>query len=186
MSDYTRKPTSHGSSTGAPGAPIGIQDTRAEYDPQTTGYNSATGAGYSKSSAGGPHQSHHQPDSPSNSYDRLGSQDERIQHAPSTAQRAQAEDEEARVSRGSKSGARTGQTGSDLGRGIRGIASGIHQRYRWCDETNGEQGAGESLRGTLNATVDRAFGSEEGAARNVDIAARGEDEVGRQLRSRDK
>ena len=119
-----RKPTVHGSSTGAPGAPTGLQDTRAEYDPQTTGYNSATGAGYTKTSAGGTHQSHHQPDSPSNSYDRLGSQDERIQHAPSTVQRGQAEDEEAKFQKGS--GSKTAAAGDDLGRGAKGIFAGIH------------------------------------------------------------
>lgn len=126
MSDYTRKPTSHGSSTGAPGAPTGFQDTGSEYDPQTMGYNPATGAGYSKTSAGGPHQSYHQPALPSNSYERLGSQDDRIQHAPSTAQRVQAEDEEAKFSKKPNAGSRTAQAGGDLGRGIKDIAAGVH------------------------------------------------------------
>lgn len=191
MSDYTRKATSHGSSTGAPGAPTGLQDTRSEYDPQTMGYNSATGAGYSKASVEDPHQAHNQPPSPPSSYDRLGSQDERIQHAPSTVQRVQAEEEEAKLSKSSQKASRAAQTGNDLGRGIKDVAAGIHvceptldvgKKYLYA-RANQKQGAGESLRGTLNATVDRAFGSDEGAARNVDIATRGEQEFGRMKRS---
>ena len=41
----------HGSSTGAPGIPTGLQDQRAQYDPTTTGVNPATGAAYSKSTS---------------------------------------------------------------------------------------------------------------------------------------
>lgn len=58
----------------------------------------------------------------------------------------------------------------------------MYVKQRECGpygRANYTQGAGESLRGTLNATVDRAFGSEEGAARNVDIATKGEQEFGR-------
>lgn len=43
--------------------------------------------------------------------------------------------------------------------------------------TNGEQGAGESLRGSLNSAVDRAFGTNEGAEVNEEVARRGEREV---------
>ncbi|KAJ5092044.1 hypothetical protein NUU61_006914 [Penicillium alfredii] len=173
MSNYP-KPTdttgvgiAHGSSTGAPGAPTGVQDTRAQYDPTSTGYNSATGAGYSTSSAGGPHHHHHEPASPSNSYDLTARQDDRIQHAPSTAQRAKMEDQAQGETKGDKVsglGSRASQASEDVGRGAKGAAAGIH-------------GAGESLRGALNAAVDRAFGSNEGAERNQEIARKGEQEI---------
>lgn len=39
------------------------------------------------------------------------------------------------------------------------------------------QGAGESLRGALNAAVDRTFGSTEGVEKNQGIARKGEDEI---------
>jgi hypothetical protein len=39
------------------------------------------------------------------------------------------------------------------------------------------QGAGEALRGTLNAAVDKTFGHQEGAERNQEIAQKGEQEV---------
>ncbi|EAW11865.1 protein dprC [Aspergillus clavatus NRRL 1] len=54
--------------------------------------------------------------------------------------------------------------GEEVGRGVKSAIAGIH-------------GAGESLRGALNAAVDKAFGHEEGAARNEAIANRGEQEI---------
>jgi len=39
------------------------------------------------------------------------------------------------------------------------------------------QGAGESLRGALTSAVDRAFGSDESAEWNEEIARRGEQEI---------
>lgn len=39
------------------------------------------------------------------------------------------------------------------------------------------QGVGESLRGTVNAAVDTAFGHQEGTGRNQNIARKGEQEI---------
>lgn len=39
------------------------------------------------------------------------------------------------------------------------------------------QGAGESLRGALNAAVDRTFGTEEGVQKNQDVARKGEQQI---------
>lgn len=39
------------------------------------------------------------------------------------------------------------------------------------------QGAGEALRGGLMAAADRIFGDSEGAARNEEIARKGEEEM---------
>ena len=39
------------------------------------------------------------------------------------------------------------------------------------------QGAGESLRGALNAAVDRTFGTEEGVEKNQNIARKGEQQI---------
>jgi len=173
--DTSSKGIAPGSSTGAPGDPFGLRDSRSQYDPSTTGYNSATGAGYSTASAGGPHHHHHQPASPSNSYDQAASQDSRIEHAPSTAQRVKME-EQAAQSKGSDSGAgadgkfgsgtqrRANAASEELGRGVIGTTAGIH-------------GVGESLRGTLNAAVDKAFGHQEGTERNQEIARKGEQEI---------
>ncbi|KAI9369834.1 hypothetical protein BJX61DRAFT_125217 [Aspergillus egyptiacus] len=60
--------------------------------------------------------------------------------------------------------ARGGNMGERLGSGVRGVFAGIH-------------GAGELLRGGLNATVDRAFGSEEGVTKNEAIARAGQEEM---------
>ncbi|PYH93454.1 hypothetical protein BO71DRAFT_484539 [Aspergillus ellipticus CBS 707.79] len=61
-------------------------------------------------------------------------------------------------------GSKSAQTGEELGRGVKSAAAGIH-------------GAGESLRGGLNAAVDKAFGHEEGATKNAAIARDGEHEI---------
>ncbi|KAJ5166715.1 uncharacterized protein N7482_005496 [Penicillium canariense] len=151
-----------GSSTGAPGAPLHTQDPRSQYNPTTTGYNPATGAGYSKPSAGGLNEN--QPTVPTNSYDRMAGQDERIQHAPSTVQRAQMGEAAATSKTDMKTDSPANRVSHDLGRKAQEIGASVH-------------GAGESLRGTLTATVDRAFGSSEGAERNEEIARRGEREV---------
>ncbi|KAJ5269612.1 hypothetical protein N7505_005370 [Penicillium chrysogenum] len=81
-----------GSSTGAPGLPTGLRDTQSQYD-SSKGYNPATGASYSKSSAGGPTQTRQRPlsPSPSRSDDRMV-KEARLPHTASTAQRAEMED----------------------------------------------------------------------------------------------
>ncbi|CAG8927697.1 unnamed protein product [Penicillium salamii] len=142
-----------GSSTGAPGLPTGLRDQRSHYD-TTKGVNPSTGASYSKSSAGGPTQTHQRPLSPSpaRSDDRIVA-DEPLPHTASTAQRAEIQDQ----SRGSRAG-------NGIGKGIVGAAASVH-------------GAGESLRGALNTAVDRAFGSHEGAERNQQIADKGAEEI---------
>ncbi|AEO70965.1 7743999c-40b2-4b41-9829-ae2636671684 [Thermothielavioides terrestris] len=58
----------------------------------------------------------------------------------------------------------SGKLGEQVGRGVRDVFSGIH-------------GAGESLRGGLNAAVDKAFGSEAGVQKDDAIARRGEREM---------
>ncbi|KAL3480536.1 hypothetical protein BJX99DRAFT_254526 [Aspergillus californicus] len=54
--------------------------------------------------------------------------------------------------------------GDQLGTGVRGVFAAIH-------------GAGEWLRGGVNAAVDRAFGSEEGVTRNKAISQAGQQEI---------
>ncbi|KXG47279.1 uncharacterized protein PGRI_011490 [Penicillium griseofulvum] len=146
-----------GSSTGAPGRPTGLRDTRSEYD-ETKGYNPATGASYSKSSAGGPSQTRQQPlsPSPSRSDDRIVG-DAPLPYTASTAQRSEMQDQAA-------SGSRAARAGEGLGNKVKGAAASVH-------------GAGESLRGALNTAVDRAFGSNEGAERNEEIANKGAEEM---------
>ncbi|KAJ5250712.1 hypothetical protein N7489_001122 [Penicillium chrysogenum] len=137
-----------GSSTGAPGLPTGLRDTQSQYD-SSKGYNPATGASYSKSSAGGPTQTRQRPlsPSPSRSDDRMV-KEARLPHTASTAQRAEMEDRSASGSWAARAGA----------------AASVH-------------GAGESLRGALNTAVDRTFGSNEGAERNREIANKGAEEI---------
>ncbi|EKV10799.1 hypothetical protein Pdw03_7917 [Penicillium digitatum] len=141
-----------GSSTGAPGFPTGLRDTRSEYD-ESKGYNSATGASYSRESAGGPTQTRQRPlsPSPSRSDDRIVG-DAPLPHTASTAQRAEIED------------SRAARAGEGLGNKVKGIAASVH-------------GAGESLRGAVNTAVDRTFGSNEGAERNQEIANKGAEEI---------
>jgi len=108
-----------GSSTGAPGFPTGLRDTRSQYD-STKGINPATGASYSKSSAGGPTQTHQRPlsPSPSRSDDRIVP-DEPLPHTASTAQRAEIQDRSGSGSRGSRAG-------DGFGKGVVGVAASIH------------------------------------------------------------
>ncbi|KAL5333135.1 hypothetical protein BJX70DRAFT_381963 [Aspergillus crustosus] len=54
--------------------------------------------------------------------------------------------------------------GERVGSGVRGVFAGIH-------------GAGEWLRGGINAAVDRTFGSEEGVTRNEAISRAGQEEI---------
>ncbi|KAJ5752532.1 hypothetical protein N7520_009449 [Penicillium odoratum] len=150
-----RKPVRSGSSTGSPGIPTSISDQRNQYDPATTGYNSATGAGYKRPSG----SDNYRPPSPTGSFDAPAG-DSRISHAPSTAERVKMEKEMEKQQKASRSN----QASEGVGKGIKGVAAGIH-------------GAGETLRGALNATVDRAFGSHESAEWNEEIARRGEQEI---------
>lgn len=92
-----------GSSTGAPGFPTDTADQRAQYDPQRSGYNPATGSGYQKDTAGG-----------------YGGQDERIKHAPSTVQRGKEEDQGAE--------SRAARTGENVGQKAKGVVAGVHVR----------------------------------------------------------
>ncbi|KAJ6109601.1 hypothetical protein N7486_001836 [Penicillium sp. IBT 16267x] len=158
-----RKPIRSGSSTGAPGIPTAISDQRNQYDPSTTGYNSATGAGY-KTAAGGSDQDYYRPPSPTGSFDAPAG-DPRIHHAPSTAERVKMEKEMEKAQKGlHHSHGGSHHSSESIGKGIRGVAAGVH-------------GVGETLRGALNATVDRAFGSHESAEWNEEIERRGEQEM---------
>ncbi|KAL4816788.1 hypothetical protein BDW67DRAFT_161562 [Aspergillus spinulosporus] len=56
------------------------------------------------------------------------------------------------------------RTGENAGSGVKGAAAEIH-------------GMGESLRGGLGAAVDRAFGDEEGVAKNRAVAQQGDHEM---------
>ncbi|KAL6230624.1 hypothetical protein BDW75DRAFT_222179 [Aspergillus navahoensis] len=62
----------------------------------------------------------------------------------------------------------TGRAGADIGErvgnGVRGVFAAVH-------------GAGEWLRGSINAAVDRTFGSEEGVTRNEAISRAGQEEI---------
>ncbi|RHZ67944.1 protein dprC [Aspergillus thermomutatus] len=93
----------------------------------------------------------HQPVPGSSSYDK---QDYRAEYAPSTTKKEYTADGQSR----------SAAKGEEIGRGVRSAIAGIH-------------GAGESLRGALNAAVDKAFGHEEGAAKNEAIANKGEQEI---------
>lgn len=109
-SSHTKPPPGRasGSSTGAPGFPTSAEDQRAQYDPERTGYNPATGSGYTKPG--------------SLSRDASG-QDERIQHAPSTVQRGQPEDQ------GPKS--KSTQMGENFGQKAKGVVAGVHVSSCW-------------------------------------------------------
>ncbi|KAB8238665.1 protein dprC [Aspergillus alliaceus] len=67
-------------------------------------------------------------------------------------------------SSGSAPGSRSAQKGANVGSDVKGVFAGAH-------------GMGESLRGGLNAAVDKTFGHEEGVAKNDAIASRGEREM---------
>ena len=61
----------------------------------------------------------------------------------------------------------------------------IHIRFNWTFSVFSsrelmltyKEGTGEALRGTLNQTVDEAFGSKEGAAKNQQVTNRGLDSM---------
>lgn len=103
-----------GSSTGDPGLPTGLHDTRSQYD-STKGYNPATGASYSRSSAGGPTQTRQRPlsPSPSRSDDRIVG-DAPLPHTASTAQRAEMGD------------SRASRAGAGVGDQVKGVAASVH------------------------------------------------------------
>ncbi|PYH43368.1 protein dprC [Aspergillus saccharolyticus JOP 1030-1] len=61
-------------------------------------------------------------------------------------------------------GGQSARTGESVGRGVKSAAAGIH-------------GAGESLRGGINAAVDSAFGHNDGVVKNEAIADKGEREI---------
>lgn len=119
---------SQGSSTGAPGIPVPTQDTRSHYDPATTGYNPATGASYSKTkpATNQPNEGNYNPNAPSNSYDQMETQDDRIQHAPSTVQRAEMEEAAATSKTDTASQSRATRASEDLGRKVKGVGASVH------------------------------------------------------------
>lgn len=131
MTSESRKPMRSGSSTGAPGVPSISRDQRNQYDPATTGYNPATGAGYKTSPASSSQtqeketeqeQEHYRPITPTKGYDAPAG-DDRINHAPSTADRVKMEQEFEKAQK-----SRSNRTSEHLGEGINGIAARIHVR----------------------------------------------------------
>lgn len=98
----------HGSSTGAAGSAPGLRDSHSHYDPQTTGYNPATGSGYSTSRAGGVDTGYQD------------TQDHRAEHATSTTNKHP----ESGTFGSTESSA--GRKGEEVGEGVRGVAAGIH------------------------------------------------------------
>ena len=125
-----RRPSS-GSSTGAPGFPIGSQDTRSQYDPATTGVNPSTGAAYQKPPP--------IPSRPSDSYDQQG-YDAPTQHA-STAQHTNLNDQATKHTGSNAPGHRYAQKGEDIGRKAQGVMAGVHVSvfqiyiYIWSNST---------------------------------------------------
>lgn len=97
----------HGSSTGAAGSAPGLRDSRSQYDPRTTGYNPATGSGYSTVAGG-----------------YQDTQDNRAEHATSTTNKNPASG-----TFGSMEGSPAGRKGEELGQGVRSTAAGIHVRF---------------------------------------------------------
>lgn len=115
--------TSHGSSTGAAGVPTGLHDTRNEYNPSTSGFNSATGAGYEKPQETQAHTA------PSNSYDNNdGVRTNKVHHPPPISQRAQG-DVTGNTAGTTATGSRSAQAGESLGKGVKGFAAGLHVSY---------------------------------------------------------
>ena len=94
----------HGSSTGAAGSAPGLRDSRSQYDQSTTGYNPATGSGYSTGAGG--YQDY---------------QDNRAEYATSTENKHPASG-----TFGSTEGSSAGRKGEELSQGVRGAAAGIH------------------------------------------------------------
>lgn len=117
--DTTGAGLAQGSSTGAPGMPTGLQDQHAQYDPATNGVNPATGASYTNSDKG----------ASTKSFD-VAAGDDRIQHAPSTAQQVQMEKQQEKAARDRGSGGtqmgQMGQMGEDVGRKAQGVMAGVH------------------------------------------------------------
>jgi hypothetical protein len=108
-----------------------MQDTRSHYDPATTGYNPATGASYSKSkpATSQPHEGTYNPNAPSNSYDQMATQDDRIQYAPSTVQRAETEEAAATSKTDTASESRATRASGDIGRKVKGIGASVHVSF---------------------------------------------------------
>lgn len=100
-----------GSSTGGAGGAPGVRDTRSHYDPSTTGYNPATGSGYTTSGAG------HQPSHPGSGYDP-SSQDYRAEYASSTTNKSAGAGD-----------SKAGRAGDDFGKGIQNAYAGVHVSY---------------------------------------------------------
>ncbi|GIJ91499.1 hypothetical protein Asppvi_010465 [Aspergillus pseudoviridinutans] len=96
-----------GSSTTSVGTP-GVEDNRSRYDPNVSGYNPATGSGYSTTGGVG-----HQPAPGSSSYDN---QDYRAEYAPST--------ENKQYTAGGHG--RSATKGEEIGRGVRSAIAGVH------------------------------------------------------------
>ncbi|KAL4781113.1 hypothetical protein BJX76DRAFT_24623 [Aspergillus varians] len=68
------------------------------------------------------------------------------------------------INEGDRQQPSTTSAGGGIGGGVMGIFAGIH-------------GAGEWLRGGINAAVDRAFGSTEGVTKNEAISRAGQEEI---------
>lgn len=113
-----RRP-SYGSSTGAPGFPIGPQDKRSQYDPATTGVNPSTGAPYQKPPPVASHSS--------NSYDQQG-YNAPTQHA-STAPQTNLNDRATTHTGSNAPGDKYAQKGEDIGRKAQGVMAGVHVSF---------------------------------------------------------
>jgi hypothetical protein len=96
-----------GSSTTSAGSP-GVRDTRSAYDPNVSGYNSATGSGYATTGGVG-----HQPAPGTSSYDK---QDYRAEYAPSTENKQYTAEGQGR----------SAAKGEEIGRGVKSAIAGIH------------------------------------------------------------
>ena len=117
-----------GSSTGAQGFPTGLHDTRSDYD-TSKGYNSSTGASYSRASGGGPTQTRQRPLSPSppRSDDRIVG-DAPLPYTASTAQRAEMGDHAAHASHH-----HSGQPGERFGERVREAFASVHVSWNLSD-----------------------------------------------------
>ena len=106
--------SSQASSTGAPGLPVPMQDTRSHYDPATAGYNPATGAAYSKPSAGQSHQE--------------------TGYQPTATAEPTGYDRTAATSKlDTASESRAARTGEDVGRTVKGMGATVHVSFVICD-----------------------------------------------------
>jgi hypothetical protein len=109
MNNETYEPTQRtnhnvagGSSTGSPGFPTSMKDSRSDYNPATKGYNPATGASYEKPTAH-PHTANE-----TEQAERAARQDQ-----PSTTTT-------------DKSSMAGSNAGDNLGRGVMGAAASVH------------------------------------------------------------